>query len=176
MKRAIRLALLVAGIAGLSVAVAAAAADELPEYRLKAAFVHNFIMFTEWPATTGSVLNICITGTDPFGSEIDALQGKAVGARSLMIQRKSGGESLKACQVVYFSPSVIETLPRLLASVRGQATLTIADSPGAMRQGVALNMAVQRNKVSFEANVLAARSAGLLLSSKLLRLATEVEQ
>jgi hypothetical protein len=41
---------------------------------------------------------------------------------------------------------------------------------------VALNMSVQHSKVSFEANVPAARNVGLVLSSKLLRLATEVEQ
>jgi hypothetical protein len=37
-------------------------------------------------------------------------------------------------------------------------------------------MAVRANKISFEANLQAARAAGLELSSKLLRLATEVIQ
>ena len=64
----------------------------------------------------------------------------------------------------------------MLASVRDRAVLTVADSAGAARQGVVLNMSVQQGRVSFEANLHAARSGRLNLSSKLLRLATEVIQ
>lgn len=53
---------------------------------------------------------------------------------------------------------------------------TVTDSAGAAKRGVALNMAVVQNKITFEANPRAARAARLNLSSKLLRLATEVQQ
>lgn len=153
-----------------------ARADELPEYRVKAAFVYNFMLFTEWPATTGSNLNLCIHGKDPFGAEIDALQGKVAAGRSIAVHRKAAGESLKSCQVVFFTSSTIDSLPRVLDSLSGLPVLTLADSPGAMHKGVALNMGVTQGRVSFEANLQAARTAGLGLSSKLLRLATEVLQ
>lgn len=45
-----------------------------------------------------------------------------------------------------------------------------------MRRGVVLNMNLVTNKVTFEANQQAARSAGLKLSSKLLGPATRVQQ
>ena len=48
--------------------VSAVQADEQPEYRLKTAFIYNFIMLTEWPAETGSTMQLCIQGADPFGS------------------------------------------------------------------------------------------------------------
>lgn len=153
-----------------------ARADELPEYRLKAAFVYNFIVFAEWPAESAGTLNLCVHGADPFGKEIDGLQGKAVAGRSIAVHRKAAGESLKNCHVVFIAPSAIDNLPRVLDSLRGQPVLTIADSPGAARRGVALNMSVVQSKVTFEANLQAARSTGLNLSSKLLRLATEVLQ
>jgi hypothetical protein len=151
-------------------------ADGPPEYRLKAAFVYNFALFTEWPAEVGATLHLCITGTDPFGPEIDALQGKAVGGRSLAVHRKDAGESLAGCQIVFVAASAIGSLPRVLDSLRGRPVLTVADSPGAARRGAALNLAADQDRVSFEANLQAARSAGLLLSTKLLRLATEVIQ
>ncbi len=153
-----------------------ARADELPEYRLKAAFVYNFIVYAEWPAETGGTLNLCLQGADPFGKEIDGLQGKAAGGRQIAVHRRAANESLKDCQIIYFSPTLAARLPQLLETLRGQVVLTIADSPGAARQGVALNMGVVQSKISFEANLLAARGAGLNLSSKLLRLATEVLQ
>lgn len=153
-----------------------ARADEPPEYRLKAAFVYNFALFTEWPVEVGAALNLCVLGVDPFGKEIDALQGKAVGARSLVVQRRSARDSLDDCQIVFVAPTAIGTLAQTLERLRGLPVLTLADSAGAGQGGVALNMAVARNKVSFEANLVAARGAGLKLSSKLLRLATEVIQ
>jgi len=161
---------------GLLVLAAVARADDLPEYRLKAAFVYNFIAYTEWPAATGSTLNLCIHGADPFGTEIDGLQGKVAAGRTIAIFRKSAGEPLKDCNIVFVAASAMDSLPRTLESLRGRPVLTLSDSPGAMRRGTMLNMSIAQGKVTFEANLLAARSAGLELSSKLLRLATEVQQ
>jgi YfiR/HmsC-like len=157
-------------------APAARAADDLPEYRLKAAFLYNFALFTEWPAAVGGTLQLCVFGTDPFGAELDGLHGKAVGERSIAVQRKTGIDGLKGCQIVFIAPAAAAQLPKVLDALEGQTVLTVADNAGAARQGVALNMAVSRNKVSFEANLKAARAARLNLSSKLLRLATEVIQ
>ncbi len=159
-----------------AVAPAAHAAEDLPEYRLKTAFLYNFALFTEWPADVGNTLRLCVFGPDPFGAELDGLQGKAVGERSIAVQRKTGLDGLKGCQIVFVAPAAAAQLPRVLDVLEGQTVLTVADSVGAARQGVALNMAVSQSKVSFEANLKAARAAKLNLSSKLLRLATEVIQ
>jgi YfiR/HmsC-like len=154
----------------------AAVSDDLPEYRLKAAFLYNFALFTEWPADTGSTLNLCVYGRDPFGEEIDALQGKPVGARRLVVRRITSSEELTHCQVVFIVNPSGDGIARVLSTLRGATVLTVADAPGAARQGVALNMNVVNNKITFEANLSAARAANLKLSSKLLSLATEVLQ
>jgi hypothetical protein len=146
------------------------------ELALKVAFVYNFALFTEWPTEVGSTLNLCILGQDLFGRAIDELQGKAVGARSLNVQRKAAGESVKNCQITFISAAAITQLPRVLDDARSHPMLTIADSPGAARHGATLNLTLNRNKISFEANLLAASAAQVKLSSKLLRLATEVIQ
>lgn len=155
---------------------APARSEELPEYRLKAAFVYNFIAYTEWPAATGGTLNLCIVGADPFGAEIDGLQGKAAAGRKIAVSRKGAGEPLKDCQVVFIAASAVDGLPRVLENLQRRPVLTVADSSGAMRRGAVLNMNMVQGKVTFEANLQAARDAGLDLSSKLLRLATEVQQ
>ncbi len=155
---------------------AGASAGDLPEYRLKAAFVYNFALFTEWPAEIGGTINVCVLGKDPFGDEIDPLQGKPVGHRTIAIQRKPAPEALKGCQVVFFPAATMSSVPKALETLRGTPVLTIADTPGALAQGIALNMNLVQNKVTFEANLEAARGSRLTLSSKLLRLATEVKQ
>lgn len=165
------------GLAAALWLAAPARSQDLPEYRLKAAFLYNFAAFTEWPAwpaDMGGNLNLCIYGADPFGTEIDAINGKKVGERSLTVLRKSTAESLKGCHLVFITVTASGQLPRVLDALRGQPVLTVADAPGAVHQGVMLNMTVVQGRITFEANLVAARSAGLNLSSRLLRLATEV--
>lgn len=153
---------------------AAQATGNSTETALKVAFIYNFTLFTEWPSDIGDTLNLCVVGQDTLGSALDALQGKVAGGRTLALQRKNLNESLAKCQVVFMTPSAMAYLPRLLEGLADSPTLTIADSPGAVSRGVALNMNVVNNKVTFEANLQAVRGARLNLSSKLLRLATGV--
>ena len=150
--------------------------EDLPEYRLKAAFLYNFAAFTEWPAEVGGTLNLCIFGADPFGAEIDPLNGKKVGERSLAVHRKTALDSLKGCQIVFVPGAALGQLPRVLDTLHGQPVLTVAESPGAVQQGAMLSMSVAQGRIKFDANLKAARGAKLDLSSKLLRLATEVVQ
>ena len=161
---------------GLLSCAPAKADDDLPEYRLKAAILYNFAAFTEWPNDVGTTLNLCVYGQDPFGGEIDPLQGRTVGGRSIAVRRTASIEALNGCQLVYISSSAVSGLKGVLDSLRGAAVLTVADTAGAARMGVALNMRVVQNRVVFEANLEAARQARVNLSSKLLRLASEVLQ
>ncbi len=168
-----RLRRLLHGLALLSTGLAVQA-QELPEYRLKAAFLYNFALLTEWPAPVGNVLNLCVHGRDPFGAEVDALQGKKVGSRSIAVLRVTGRDNLQNCQILFIAAPSIEALPKLLDSLHDSPVLTVADSAEAIRRGVAINMAVGQSRISFEINLKAVRDARLVLSSKLLRLATEV--
>ncbi len=154
----------------------AARGDEVSEYRLKAAFVYNFASFTEWPAEVGTLLRLCVYGSDPFGANLDSLQGREVGARRIEVQRRASADKLDDCQIVFISRSGIGNLPRILDNLGTAPVLTVADTPGAMRQGVALNMETERDRITFTANLAAARQNRLTLSAKLLRLATEVHQ
>lgn len=147
-----------------------------PEYRVKAGFLYNFIAFTEWPAGVGNPLNLCVYGADPFGDELNALQGKSVGGRSLNTRKADSLEQLKGCQVVFVAGSAIDSLPRILDTLRGEPVLTVTDTPGALDGGAGINMVVRQGKVAFEVNLAATRRSQLNVSSKLLRLASEVRQ
>ena len=151
-------------------------ADNLAEYRVKAGFLVNFAAFTEWPTEAGSTLNLCVYGPDPFGEDLDKFQSRSIGGRSLTVTRVNSVDKLESCQIVFITRPMIDNLLRVLDNLSGKPVLTVADSPGAMRQGVMLNMGTKQSRVTFEANLAAARGNGLQLSSKLLSLATEVRQ
>ncbi|MCC7113320.1 MAG: YfiR family protein [Burkholderiales bacterium] len=149
-------------------------AQEAPEFRLKAAFLYNFAQFTEWPADVGPTLHLCVHGADPFGAELDALHGKAVGERAIAVTRRLPADGLRGCQVVFVANNAIAQLPRVLETLRGAPVLVVADGAGAAKRGATLALAVTDGRIAFEANLDAARSARLQLSSRLLRLAAEV--
>lgn len=146
----------------------------LAEYQVKAAYLYNFISFTEWPRTPDTELRLCVYGPDPFGVELDALHGKKVGGRKLTVVRISTVELLDACHAAFLASDVISNLPRILDRLRDRAVLTIADSPGAALQGVAINMRKAGDRVVFDVNLAAVHAQGLSLSYRLLRLAEEV--
>ena len=162
--------------AGMLIAAGQALAQATPEYRAKAGFLYNFIAFTEWPAKVGSPLSLCVYGADPFGDELNALQGKSVNGRSLAIRSVGTPDQVKGCQVVFVAGSAIDSLPRILDALQGEPVLTVADSAGALDSGVGINMRVRQSKIAFEVNLVATRRAQLNVSSKLLRLASEVRQ
>jgi hypothetical protein len=162
--------------AGMLIAAGQALAQATPEYRAKAGFLYNFIAFTEWPAKVGNPLSLCVYGVDPFGEELNALQGKSVNGRSLAIRSVANPDQVKACQVVFVASSAIDSLPRILDALQGEPVLTVADSKGALDSGVGINMLVRQSKIAFEVNLVATRRAQLNVSSKLLRLASEVRQ
>lgn len=150
--------------------------DVLPEYRLKAVFLYNFIAFTEWPNLTGSSIVLCFYENHLFGTEVDSLNGRRVNDWTIRVAFKKSGEGLLDCHVLFIPNAEMKNLPDILEVLNQQPVLTIADSEYAAAQGVILNMQVENEKITFEANLAAARNAGLMLSSRLLRLATKVYQ
>lgn len=152
-------------------------ADNTAEYTLKAAFLYNFAIFTTWPNRSLGNFNLCIYGKDPFGNNFDALmKAKRINEQSINIHRINQLDHLAQCQLVFISRPAINNLAAIIDAIHDKPVLTVADSPEAARQGVVINMNVIEDKVTFEANLLIAKKAGLNLSSQLLRLATEVYQ
>ncbi|MDE2388014.1 MAG: YfiR family protein [Betaproteobacteria bacterium] len=154
-----------------------AQADKTAEYTLKGAFLYNFALFTSWPGRTAENFNLCIYGRNPFSQDLDLLmKKKSINERKVLIHRIDTVDQLDQCQLVFISQAAIGHLSHIIGAVKDKPVLTVTDSPGAGRQGAVLNMSVIDDKVTFEANLIAARKAGLNLSSQLLRLATEVHQ
>jgi hypothetical protein len=141
------------------------------EYRVKAAFLYNFLKFIEWPANNDPGLTVCILGEDPFGNDIDALLNETVSNRKLSVSYVSDYEVLKKCNLVFISHSEADYLAEIIKTAREYRIVTVGDTEGFADQGVMLNFYLQENKVRFEINKDAADRSGIRISSKLLNLA-----
>ncbi len=144
------------------------------EYAAKAAFIYNIALFSKFPRIS-PVMRLCVLGRSPFGGDLDALEGKAVGEAAItVVYPRSGSEAVAQCQILFISASEAHRLDSLAESAREQGVMTISDIPGATRLGVMFELAVDNQRIVFDFNGAAARAAGVAVSSKVLRLARNV--
>ena len=87
---------------------AATTGDRATEYKVKAAYIYNFVKFVKWPADTlpkpSDALTICSAGADPLEGELGKLiKDKTVDGHPLALHQVESEAELKACQVLFVS-------------------------------------------------------------------------
>lgn len=162
---------LMAGLLLLAISAGVHAAESVPEYELKAAFLYNFALFTDWPEKPQTSLVLCLYGKDRFGAAVNSIEGKPVKNASIRIRRPDSLAQLRGCHMLFIADSELHQLREILGAVKGAPVLTVMDSRGAGRAGAMINLVLVEQRVTFEINTAAVEGAGLGISSKLLRLA-----
>jgi len=148
------------------------------EYAIKATYLYKFAPFVEWPPTSfespTAALNICIVGADPFGATLDqAAAGQRAAEHPIAIRRLASPAA--GCQIMFVAGPA-DVIAPVLDAIRGTPVLTVTDAPsGASTHGI-INFVVEANHVRFDIDDEAAARNGLVISSKLLRLARAVRQ
>jgi YfiR/HmsC-like len=146
---------------------------------IRAAFVFNFVKFTEWPmqayADAGSPLTTCFLGADDVRAAFQSIStGKALNGRFLENRAVKSAADMRNCQVLYVdsprSPVVID----VLKNARQHDALAIGTSEDFLASGGMLRLQVENNRMRFDVNVGAIARTKIKLSSKLLALARSV--
>jgi len=146
----------------------------LPQCYMKSVALYNFASYTVWPQAPAVPLRACVLGEAQSGESLEGLNSCLLGTHEIRVERRASVQELGQCQVLYVARSQSGAMAQVVSGLRGLPVLTVADSPGAMREGIMINMAIIDHGVKFTASRRAARAAGLDFSSKLLHLATEV--
>jgi hypothetical protein len=157
---------LCAALLGLVAAatLCAAGADDVPEAELKAAFIYNFALFTEWPADAlagDGRFRICVAADSPLHAALAHLSGQPVHGRSVVLL-DAAVPAQPGCQI-----AVVEGGSAPLR----RGLLTVGDGAS----GAMIRLLLQDEHLRFDVDAAATRGAGLELSSKLLRLARTVQ-
>lgn len=155
-----------------------AMAEPVHEYELKTAFLYNFILFTQWPADStlqnSPYFNVCTIGPDPFGPVLEQLQGRKIGNKRLFLRREIGLDEARDCHLLYISANDPENLARIREQLQDASVLTVSDLNPASSERTIINMSIDNNRLVFDIDMMAAKQARLVMSSKLLRLARRV--
>jgi len=147
------------------------------ESQVKAAFLYNFVQFTEWPAgvfsSADAPLIIGYFGKDPFGGALEQIvSGKTVAKRPIAVRKVSQAADFGSCHVVFVPASETRAFREMARAIADLPVLTVGESPGFADHLGIINLVTEEGHVSFEINPSAAARSHLTLSSKLLRLAT----
>lgn len=155
-----------------------------------AAYLLNFLRFTEWPAgastdtsrpnSTTSPYVIGVSGNRPLLDKLIRLvEGQLVRGHPVHAVRIRDETDLAACHLAYFSPTIDDDglgvpIPAALRALSGQPVLTVSPAPAFIDQGGLVQLYRTDSYLRFDIAAEAARVAGLTLNSRLLALARPV--
>jgi len=138
--------------------------------------VLNFTRFVKWPQGAFSApetpLTICVAGEEPFLRDLEtAAHGKSVFGHPFKVINGEDQTSA-ACHVLYLPQSQKKYPP----AISRPGTLTVGDADRFARSGGMIGLMFEGGNLRFEVNLAASSKAGLILSSKLLKVASATFQ
>lgn len=154
-------------------------------YEFRAQYLFNFAKYTEWPKQAFPAPNspfvLGILGKDPFGKDIDIINGQLIKSRELVVKYFKTVQEVNGCHVLFICSSEKNGLQATLKALETSSVLTIAEMDGFIQQGGMINMVVEEKTpgfqtIGFEINQAAAEQARLRIDAQLLRLAKVVRK
>jgi len=137
--------------------------------KVKAAFVYNFIKYTEWPNEKSTVnFTLGYYGDDQeYYKEIQKMQGIKVKLYRLNIIKITSLEQLNKLQVVVIDKTRSKKIANIAKQLDEQATLIISDNAKDKKYSM-LNFVKTNGKQGFELNRYRMLNAGLKVSPDIL--------
>lgn len=149
----------------------------LSDQQMKAAFVLNFIRYTEWPersfATADAPLNVCVFG-DPGSAGVSGIAGRVIRGRMLLVRAAASADEARGCHVLFFPELDARRFVGSLRALQDAPILTIGEADGFIDIGGMIGLVHLDNRLQFEVNLGMVQQAQLKASSQLLRLARNV--
>ena len=149
-------------------------ADPVPEFRMKAAFLYNFVLYTEWPKAADPMFRLCVLSQDFLGESFSELEGQDVNGRKIHVIYLTSPLEARSCQALYLGEAERERVKIILRDLGDAPVLTVGDAEDMARLGVMIVMFPESRRLVFSLNAEPIRRARLAVSARLLRLARNV--
>jgi len=145
--------------------------------QVHAAFLYNLARFTTWPESSfdgpHAPLSTCFLGSTPV---IDLLRqaaaGERVRGRALTTRQIQSLDDADGCHMLYFTPLSARLHADRLQSLQQKPVLLISPLRRFAESGGMLALVEREHRIHPVINLQAVNRAGIVISSKLLRLAT----
>jgi hypothetical protein len=140
-----------------------------------AAFLFNFVKFTEWPSdalSEGQRLRMCVAEDAAVGEALDGMvQGQSVAGHQLHMATVDDRTDLRSCHVLYVGAADLSRSIAMVARVQDAAVFTVGRAQRFAARGGVGELILESERMRFAINLDSVQRAHLRLSSRLLRLA-----
>ena len=148
---------------------------------IKALFIYNFANFVDWPAkafkSTDAPLQICLYGQVRFETMLQQFAGTPIGTHELQITQTDRLEQIQTgCHILFVAEDRLAQLPDFFNQIQYLYVLSVGEQSAFTSNGGIINMFRTEDQMSFDINLDAATSNGLVISSDLLALARQINR
>lgn len=149
-------------------------AADFSEEKVKAALLYSISKFTTWPeavfADETAALTICV-----FGKPFDTLNKKKSKGRPIrVVSLQQGRVADQGCHILFVSRGANASWRERLNFGHGHPILTVSDMSGFSQQGGMIEFKKVGQSMKLLINVATIKRSGVVLSARLLKLATIV--
>lgn len=146
---------------------------------VKAAYVHRFAGFVEWPASAfaaaDSPIVVGVAGAPGLHRELALIvAGRLVQGRALQVVEVTQPREATGVHMLVIGRAAWKRAGEWTAASKGHPVLVVTDMARGLERGAAIGFVEIDSRLRFEASVPAAEQAGLRLSSRLLSVAERV--
>lgn len=146
------------------------------ENNLKVAFVYNFAKYTQWPALSPPIkaksFLICVLGHINFSRQLAEIDGAAIDSERITVHYLNNLSDVARCRILIFGGLEKHVQKTALDAVVSLSVLTLSDLPEFINAGGMIEMFRDNTRLRFKINHERMIARGIVLSSKVLRLAT----
>jgi len=161
----------------LSITSGTTLADKIPEAKVKAGFVYNFIKLIKPVKPLEEPYTLCIIGRSSMREYLPELNKQHVHGMTIDSVDISSGNNLAICDALFVGEMERpDKLDSLLTNAENNSILTITDESKNIHYNVIFYLKSLQGKLRFDVDLALARKASFKLDANLLRLAHMVKQ
>lgn len=143
------------------------------EFELKAAFVYNFTLFTNWPKP-GRDLRLCLRGEVLYAAQLKDLDGRSINGGAGGVLRVPSVDDERDCQVMVIGSGNQVAIANSLKRLAKTPVLLVTDAANPSAELAHIVLIKADDRLTFDVNQTEAVGTGLSFSFKLLKLARKV--
>ena len=166
-------------MAAAAAVASGATAASYSEEAVKAAYLHRFAAYVEWPADAlpEDSFNIGVFGSDAVVSQLQRLLPTlSIHGRPARVRPVAGPADLANVSILYVGPGKAKAGRALIAAAKERRVLVVTDDENGLRAGAIINFVQIDRHVRFEVSQPAADRSGIKVDAALLAVAARVEE
>ena len=146
---------------------------------IKALYLYNFAISTDWPSQykKGDFIIGVYNDEKVYDELVKKYRGKPIGGQKIAVKKFTSSSSISRCHILFVDKGNSSKIGQIAEKVKQYSTLLVTEGGGnAFTNGAIINFVVKNNKQTYDVSKKNAKKFNLVISSRLVELANNVER